>query len=364
MSEATGLSIVIEAKNALAVFTQPDHIESILQQVEKEVNSFVPDVSTKKGRDAIASLGLKVAKTKTYLDGLGKDLVTEYKEVPKKIDASRKTVRDRLDALKEKVLLPKLEFEAEQERLKLEAERIAAEEAYSAMWQEAHDMDAVITIRIAEKAAAKKESDHEMALLMNDAFDRDAKAKADEVERLRKAHEEFIAQQAAEKAKRETEEKAKRDIEAALQREADLKALVALSTANRIAADRQAEKDRIDAANKAEADRLAAAQKAEREKQEAIAAEQRKAQEAADRIKREAQQKEDARLAEEKRVADEAAKRAADKAHQAEVNNAAIAVLTKAGIDAECAKACVIAIIKNQVAQSFLNQQPPIQINY
>lgn len=44
MSEATGLSIVIEAKNALAVFTQPDHIESILQQVEKEVNSFVPDV--------------------------------------------------------------------------------------------------------------------------------------------------------------------------------------------------------------------------------------------------------------------------------------------------------------------------------
>ncbi|EPP1015178.1 hypothetical protein ACULX4_001705, partial [Yersinia enterocolitica] len=206
--------------------------------------------------------------------------------------------------------------------------------------------------------------DHEMALLMNDAFDRDAKAKADEVERLRKAHEEFIAQQAAEKEKRETEEKAKRDIEAALQREADLKALVALSTANRIAADRQAEKDRIDAANKAEADRLAAAQKAEREKQESIAAEQRKAQEAADRIKREAQQKEDARLAEEKRVADEAAKRAADKAHQAEVNNAAIAVLTKAGIDAECAKACVIAIVKNQVAQSFLNQQPPIQINY
>lgn len=48
MSEATGLSIVIEPKNALAVFTQPDHIESILQQVEKEVNSFVADVSTKK----------------------------------------------------------------------------------------------------------------------------------------------------------------------------------------------------------------------------------------------------------------------------------------------------------------------------
>ncbi|HHH1089430.1 TPA: cell envelope biogenesis protein TolA [Yersinia enterocolitica] len=342
MSEATGLSIVIEPKNALAVFTQPDHIESILQQVEKEVNSFVPDVSTKKGRDAIASLGLKVAKTKTYLDGLGKDLVTEYKEVPKKIDASRKTVRDRLDALKEKVLLPKLEYEAEQER-------IAAEAAYAAMWQEAHEMDA----RITAERAAKKESDHEMALLMNDAFDRDAKAKADEIERLRKAHEEFIVQQAAEKAKREVEEKAKRDIEAAEQRERVAKL-----------AQERAEQAIKDNAAKAERDAKELAERVEREKQEVIAAEKLKAQQEAERVQREAKQKEDARLAEEKRVADEAAKKAADKAHQAEVNNAAIAVLTSAGIDAECAKACVIAIIKNQVAQSFLNQQPPIQINY
>ncbi|WP_145550100.1 cell envelope biogenesis protein TolA [Yersinia intermedia] len=332
MSEATGLSIVIEAKNALAVFTQPDHIESILQQVEKEVNSFVPDVSTKKGRDAIASLGLKVAKTKTYLDGLGKDLVTEYKEVPKKIDASRKTVRDRLDALKEKVLLPKLEFEAEQERLKLEAERIAAEEAYSAMWQEAHDMDAVITIRIAEKAAAKKESDHEMALLMNDAFDRDAKAKADEIERLRKAHEEFIAQQAAEKAKREVEEKAKSDIEAAEQRERDAK----------LAQER--------AEQKAEQDKKDAAAKAEREKQDAIAAEQLKAQQQAERVQREAKQKEDARLAEEKRVADEAAKRAADVEHRRTINRQAVADLIANGLPEDCAKKCVAAIAKNLIA--------------
>ncbi|HDX9048040.1 hypothetical protein [Yersinia enterocolitica] len=338
MSEATGLSIVIEPKNALAVFTQPDHIESILQQVEKEVNSFVPDVSTKKGRDAIASLGLKVAKTKTYLDGLGKDLVTEYKEVPKKIDASRKTVRDRLDALKEKVLLPKLEFEAEQERIKQEAERIAAEEAYSTMWQEAHDMDAVITIRIAEKAAVKKEADHEMALLMNDAFDRDAKEKAEEVERLRKAHEEFIANEAAEKAKREVEEKAKRDIEAAEQRERDAK----------LAQER--------AEQKAEQDKKDAAAKAEREKQEAIAAEQRKAQEEADRIKREAQQKEDARLAEEKRIADEAAARAANEAHRKTIGAAVVNGLVEhAGLTREQSISTLKALIKNQIPHTNIH---------
>ncbi|HDL7826268.1 TPA: hypothetical protein PXP71_004194, partial [Yersinia enterocolitica] len=304
-----------------------DHIESILQQVEKEVNSFVPDVSTKKGRDAIASLGLKVAKTKTYLDGLGKDLVTEYKEVPKKIDASRKTVRDRLDALKEKVLLPKLEYEAEQER-------IAAEAAYAAMWQEAHEMDTSIT---AERLV-KKESDHEMALLMNDAFDRDAKEKAEEVERLRKAHEEFIAQQAAEKAKREAEEKAKRDIEAAEQRERDAK----------LAQER--------AEQKAEQDKKDAAAKAEREKQEAIAAEQRKAQETADRIQREAKQKEDARLAEEKRVADESAARAANEAHRKTIGTAVVnGLMANAGLTREQAIATLKALINNQIPHTNIH---------
>lgn len=339
MSEATGLSIVIEAKNALAVFTQPDHIESILQQVEKEVNSFVPDVSTKKGRDAIASLGLKVAKTKTYLDGLGKDLVTEYKEVPKKIDASRKTVRDRLDALKEKVLLPKLEFEAEQERIKLEAERIAAEEAYSAMWQEAHDMDVIITIRIAEKAAAKKEADHEMALLMNDAFDRAQADKKAEDERLQKERDDRIAAEAAAKVKWDADLAAQQEREASARREAELKLQA-----------EQADRDRIALALKAEQDKKDAIAKAEREKQEAIAAEQRKAQETADRIQREAKQKEDARLAEEKRVADEAAKRAADVEHRRTINRQAVADLIANGLPEDCAQKCVAAIAKNLIS--------------
>ncbi|HEN3607687.1 TPA: hypothetical protein U5E44_000829 [Yersinia enterocolitica] len=345
MSEATGLSIVIEAKNALAVFTQPDHIESILQQVEKEVNSFVPDVSTKKGRDAIASLGLKVAKTKTYLDGLGKDLVTEYKEVPKKIDASRKTVRDRLDALKEKVLLPKLEFEAEQERLKLEAERIAAEEAYSAMWQEAHDMDAVITIRIAEKAAAKKESDHEMALLMNDAFDRAQADKKAEDERLQKERDDRIAAEAATKVKRDADLAAQQEREASARREAELKLQA-----------EQAERDRIALVLKAEQDKKDAIAKAEREKQEAIAAEKLKAQQEAERVQREAKQKEDARLAEEKRVADEAAARAANEAHRKTVGTAVVnGLIEHAGLTREQAIATLCAIKDSKIPHTNIH---------
>lgn len=282
MSESTEL-VIVEPKNALTVFTAPDEIEAILLKVEQEVGSFVPDVSTKKGRDAIGSLGLKIAKTKTYLDGLGKDLVDEYKEIPKKIDANRKTVRDRLDALKAKTLKPREEWEAEQE-----------------------------SIRLAKLA----EADHEIALLMNDKFDRDAADAKAEAESQRIAHEEELKRQAVEQAQREADENIQREREASAKREADLKAQAEQAERDRAALAQKAEQDRIDAANKAESDRLAAAEQAEREKQEAIAAEQLKAKQEADRIQREAKQKEDARLAEEQRIADEAAARAADVAHR------------------------------------------------
>ncbi|EKN4766116.1 hypothetical protein FG469_004414 [Yersinia enterocolitica] len=339
--ENTGLVVIDIKPESYPTLYVTNGLDSYLDQIRQEVSE-VPDLSTTKGRERIKSLAASVSRSKTAIEKPGRDYLKKLKEAVKPAEAEIKRFVDACDALRDETRRPLTEWEAEQERL-------AAEAAYAAMWQEAHEMDA----RITAERAAKKESDHEMALLMNDAFDRDAKAKADEIERLRKAHEEFIVQQAAEKAKREVEEKAKRDIEAAEQRERVAKL-----------AQERAEQAIKDNAAKAERDAKELAERVEREKQEVIAAEKLKAQQEAERVQREAKQKEDARLAEEKRVADEAAKKAADKAHQAEVNNAAIAVLTSAGIDAECAKACVIAIIKNQVAQSFLNQQPPIQINY
>ena len=316
MSESTEL-VIVEPKNALTVFTAPDEIEAILLKVEQEVGSFVPDVSTKKGRDAIGSLGLKIAKTKTYLDGLGKDLVDEYKEIPKKIDANRKTVRDRLDALKAKTLKPREEWEAEQESIRL---------------------------------AKLEEADYEIALLMNDKFDRDAAEAKAEAERQRIAHEEELKRQAAEQAKREAAEAAQREIDAAAARERE--ALLAKERAEREAkeAAELAERNRIAAEQQAEADKKAAAEKAERDKQEAIAEEKRKAQAEADRIKREADEKERVRLAEEKRIADEAAARAADIEHRRTINRQSVAELVAAGLPADCAQKCVEAIAKGAVA--------------
>ncbi|WP_374741023.1 hypothetical protein AAHX96_20270 [Klebsiella variicola subsp. variicola] len=282
MSEIMDL-VVIEKKNAMAVFTNNDQLDPLIEAIEKEARSLVPDVTTKKGRDAIASMAHKVARSKTYIDNAGKDLVAELKALPKQIDESRRVVRERLDALKDEVRRPLTEWEEEQERIK-------AEEAMLALHVEALAMNEENDRQL----AARIESDHEMALLMNDAFDREQADKAAEAERQRIAHEEEIKRLAAAAAAREVEQRAQREREEAALREAALKA--------------QAEQ--------AERDRIAAEQKAEADKQAAIEAERRKAQEEADRVRREAEQREQARLAEEKRKADEQARREADVKHR------------------------------------------------
>lgn len=282
MSEIMDL-VVIEKKNAMAVFTNNDQLDPLIEAIEKEARSLVPDVTTKKGRDAIASMAHKVARSKTYIDNAGKDLVAELKALPKQIDESRRVVRERLDALKDEVRRPLTEWEEEQERIK-------AEEAMNALHAEALAMNEEFDRQL----AARIESDHEMALLMNDAFDRVQAEKKAEAERQLIAREEEIKRLAEEKAKREAEERHRAELEAAARREAEERA----------------------AKERAERERIEGIQRAEREKQAAIEAERRKAQEEADRIRREAEQREQARLAEEKRKADEQARREADVKHR------------------------------------------------
>ena len=297
--------VVIEKKNAMAVFTNNDQLDPLIELIEKEARSLVPDVPTKKGRDAIASMAHKVARSKTYIDNAGKDLVAELKALPKQIDESRRVVRERLDALKDEVRRPLTEWEAEQARIA--AEKAAEEERQRI---EAEQKAALEALR------KQVEVDHEMALLMNDAFDREQAEKKAEAERQRIAREEEIARQAEEKAKREAAEKAQREIDAAAAREREA-----------ILAKERAERERIEAQQRAEREQREAAERAEREKQAAVEAERRKAQEEADRIRREAEQREQAHLAEEKRIADEQARREADVKHRKAVGTEIVKAL-------------------------------------
>ncbi|WP_436921303.1 hypothetical protein [Klebsiella pneumoniae] len=293
MSEIMDLTVIeIKPEQAPALY-RAGGLDAYLEQIRQAVNE-VPDLTTKKGRDRVASLAAQVSRSKTAIEKPGREYLKRLKEAVRPAEAEIKRFVDACDDLRDATRKPLTEWEAEQERIK-------AEEAMNALHAEALAMNEEFN----QQLAARIESDHEMALLMNDAFDREQADKAAEAERQRIAHEEEIKRLAAAAAAREVEQRAQREREEAAHREAVLKAQA-----------EQAERDRIEAMQKAEAD-----------KQAAIEAERRKAQEEADRIRREAEQREQARLAEEKRKADEQARREADVKHRKAVGTEIVKAL-------------------------------------
>ncbi|MCQ0485640.1 hypothetical protein [Klebsiella pneumoniae] len=293
MSEIMDLTVIEIKPEQAPTLYRAGGLDAYLEQIRQAVNE-VPDLTTKKGRDRVASLAAQVSRSKTAIEKPGREYLKRLKEAVRPAEAEIKRFVDACDDLRDATRKPLTEWEAEQERIK-------AEEAMNVLHAEALAMNEEFDRQL----AARIESDHEMALLMNDAFDREQADKAAEAERQRIAHEEEIKRLAAAAAAREVEQRAQREREEAAHREAVLKA--------------QAEQ--------AERDRIAAEQKAEAEKKAAVEAERRKAQEEADRIRREAEQREQARLAEEKRKADEQARREADVKHRKAVGTEIVKAL-------------------------------------
>ena len=282
MSEIMDLTVIeVKPEQAPALY-RAGGLDAYLEQIRQAVNE-VPDLTTKKGRDRVASLAAQVSRSKTAIEKPGREYLKRLKEAVRPAEAEIKRFVNACDELRDATRKPLTEWEAEQERIK-------AEEAMNALHAEALEMN----IKFDRELAAKFEADHEMALLMDKDFDRERADKAAEAERQRIAREEEIKRLAEEKAKREAEERHCAELEAAARREAEERA----------------------AKERAERERVEGIQRAEREKQAAIEAERRKAQEEADHIRREAEQREQARLAEEKRKADEQARREADVKHR------------------------------------------------
>lgn len=247
--------LVIEKLNPLDVF-KAGGIGPILAMIEAEVSLEVPDTTTPKGRKCIASNAYKVSQSKTLLDKMGKSLADNLNAQLKPINAERKKARDELDALKDKIRQPLNAWEAEEDRKKLAAEAKAE----------------------AEKLAILVSQDQEIALLMNESYDREqaeainiaameAEVAAAKAEEDRRVYEKQLQEDAANKARLDAEAKAYADKQAVeLERNA---AIEREATANRqrIEAEerakaqaKMAEEARIEALNKAENDRLIAIQ--------------------------------------------------------------------------------------------------------
>lgn len=294
MSEVTDLTVIEIKPEQAPVLYVAGGLDAYLEQIRQAVNE-VPDLSTKKGRDRVASLAAQVSRSKTAIEKPGREYLKRLKEAVRPAEAEIKRFVDACDELRDATRRPLTEWEAEQERIRVE-------EAWNAMHEEALVMNKMFD----DQRAAQIEADHEMALLMNDKFDRDREEQRRLAEQAQRERDERLKQEAAEQARRDAEAKHKAEIEAAARREAEEKARAEL-----------AERQRIEAEQRAELDKQIAQARAEREKQEAIAAERRRQEEA-----------ESARLAEEKRKVDEQAKREADVKHRKTVGTNIVNALT------------------------------------
>lgn len=307
--------VVIEPATALDLFTAQDKVQVLLSGIREKALAeqalLDTDLSKTKNRDAIKSLAYKVAQSKTYIDNAGKAVVDELKELPKKVDASRKLCRDELDSLREEIRRPVTAWED------AEKARVAAEEL-----------------------ARQIERDYEEALQMNELHDL---RKAEE-ERKRIEHENEIKRQAAKQARIEAEQKAQRDREAA-----ELKA-----KQEREAAELKARHE-VEAAAKREREAREAQERAEREKQEAIAKAEREKLAAVEAERRKAEEAERARLAEIERQKQEELKRQANKEHQRKFNREALQALTAAGFDDKTATKFLELVIKGEIPHLSMN---------
>lgn len=320
MSEVTDLTVIEIKPDQAPVLYVAGGLDAYLEQIRQAVNE-VPDLSTKKGRDRVASLAAQVSRSKTAIEKPGREYLKRLKEAVRPAEAEIKRFVDACDELRDATRRPLTEWEAEQERIRVE-------EAWNAMHEEALVMNKMFD----DQRAAQIEADHEMALLMNEKFDRDREEQHRLAEQAQREHEERIKQEAAEQARRDAEAKHKAEIESAARREAEEKARAEL-----------AERQRIEAEKRAARENQEAEARAEREKEEAVAAERRRQEEA-----------EAARLAEEQRKAEEEARRAADKEHRRAVNRRVIADLIAQGIPEEFAQKAMLAIAGGKVQDAHI----------
>ncbi|WP_116865652.1 hypothetical protein [Pseudomonas syringae] len=377
MSDKTEMAIVPPKETALQVFKKPNGLDPYLDQIRDKIDAFKPDVSTRKGREAIASIAYSVARSKKALDDVGKELVAELKEIPKLIDAERKRMRDTLESWQLEVRQPLTDWErAEQARKDRHVDNIQAIKDMEVFG--AAPTAAAVTKIIADLEAielgesweefmpeAAQTKDRTLSLLRAMLAERTRyEAEQAELTRLRAESEAqaqrdrdaAIARQAAEQARIEAAERAEAERLAAARREQDLKdqAEAQQRAAEQKLRDAEAEAERQRLQIKlqeeqaelqklqAEQDRIEGIQRAENER---LAAERRQA-EAVERARlAEVQRQEDAK-AEELR---QQKAREDDKAHKASINRAALEAFIAGGMPEDCARQAVTLIAQRKI---------------
>ena len=102
------------APGALAVYSAPlaefetGPLGVLVAALAKRADAFrkTATIETRGGRDEIASFAYKLARAKGTLESAGKAVADKIKELPKKVDANRRRVKDAIEALQTEVRAP------------------------------------------------------------------------------------------------------------------------------------------------------------------------------------------------------------------------------------------------------------------
>lgn len=362
----------ISEANAPAIYVAGG-LQQFIDLVKSEVEGEVPDLTTRKGRERIASLAAKVSKSKTAVEKPGRDYLRRLKEMPKVVEAELREFVTKMDALRDETRRPLTEWEAaEDARIDRHNDRLDWLKTLADDLGELNSLQLKGLIAEAEgmqlgahweefEAEAANAKDKVLttlraALLKREQFE----AEQAELARLRREAEERaeqdrirLAQEAAVEAERQRaarEQQAERD--AAAKREQDLKDQAA-------AQERAAENERLQlqlqaeqaerARVQAEADRVAAEQRAEQDRQAAA----RRVEEAAEQARQEERRRADAAAAE---IVRQQEARERDEAHRRAINRAALDAFVAGGMTEECAKQAVTLIGQRKI--------PNIAISY
>jgi DNA repair exonuclease SbcCD ATPase subunit len=262
---------------AVDLYTDERTVDSVLNAVRTEVTSIVTDVSTKKGRDEIASIAYKVARSKTHLDDMGKELVADWKKRSAAVDAMRKKLRDGLDAIRDEVRAPLNEWEQTEAKRKSERmDALAKLKDHASI--SANNLPEYSLEQLAERRAALIDAKETVVADWWQEFESEAERLITEgiekLELLIARKQQLMAEAEAERKKQEAERLAKEEeTRKRMEAEAEARAqaqIVAAQLAQQQAEERAAQA-KIEAERAAERAKLEAEQAAERAKAEAKA---------------------------------------------------------------------------------------------
>ncbi|WP_151813694.1 hypothetical protein [Acinetobacter ursingii] len=341
---------VIEQNAIVAAFQSQGGTDALFERIAEQARSVVPDVTTKKGRDAIGSLAAKVSSSKKLAEKYALDLVADQKAQIKIVDQDRIQFCKKMDALRAEILAPRDAYEqAEKDRVAKHKNFIAsiftmgAFEQYENRGSDyikqmfSNIEDIVIDSSLEEFEQEAKIAKFETLEKLRTTLATREKYEAEqaELERLRQAEierqqrerDEAIARQAAENARIEAENKAQAEREQAekLAREsAEREARLQAEKEAALLREEQLKQQAIEREKQAEIDR-----------KNAIEAERL-------RIEREAQAKAEADQEAE-------AARLANKEHMRSINREILNKFCEIGLDEGQAKAVITAIANNQV---------------